>query len=250
MRAKKIKAVLFDLGETLLSFGKVRVARLFRQGAKLSYEYLKSQSQPVGNFQWYCWQNLIRVRIQSWLSNITGRDFDMLALLKEVGVKRGIELEPQQWQHLAWLWYEPLSKTARVEPNIARTLAKLRESGLKLGIVSNTSVNRCCLDKHLEQMGILDFFAVRIYSCELDFRKPNPRIFEIAAQRVGEAFENILFVGDHVRNDVAAAAKIGMQAALLVNAANVRKKVPEGTWRIGQLAELPSLIEKINAGPL
>jgi len=248
--AKKIKAVLFDLGETLLSFGKVRMTRLFRQGAKLSYEYLKSQGQPVGKFEWYCWQNLIRVHIQRWLSNVTGRDFDMLAILKKVGARKGIELAPQQWQHLAWLWYEPLSKTAKVEPNIARTLASLKESGLKLGIVSNTSVNRCCLDKHLEQLGILNFLAVRVYSCELDFRKPDPRIFEIAAQRIGQAFENILFVGDQMRNDVKAAARIGMQAVLLVNSTNASKKIPQGTWKINRLAELPSLIEKINAASL
>jgi putative hydrolase of the HAD superfamily len=247
MAGKKIKAVLFDLGETLLSFGKVRMTRLFRQGAKLSCKYLKSQSQPVGNFEWYCWQNLIRVHIQRWLSSVTGRDFDMLALLKKVGAKKAIVLESQQWQHLAWLWYEPLSKTARIEPNIAGTLAKLKELGLKLGIVSNTSLNRCCLDKHLEQLGILDYFTVRVYSCELDFRKPDPRIFEIAAQRIGQAFENILFVGDHIKNDVDAAASLGMQAALLVNSTNASKKIPQGTWRINRLAELPSLIEKINA---
>lgn len=250
MPSKKIKAVLFDLGETLLSFGKVRVTRLFRQGARLSYKYLKSQHLLVGNFHWYCWQNLIRLRMWRWLSSLSHRDFDALTLIKKVGEKRGLELEPEQWNHLAWLWYEPLSKIAKVEPNIAQTLTVLKQSGLKLGIVSNTFVNRYCLDKHLEQLGILEFFTVRVYSCELDFRKPDPRIFEIAAQKIGQAFENILFVGDHIKNDVDAAAKLGMQAALLVNSTNASKKIPQGTWRINSLAELPGLIAKINAGSL
>jgi putative hydrolase of the HAD superfamily len=167
-----------------------------------------------------------------------------------VGEKRGLKLEPEQWNHLAWLWYEPLSKIAKVEPNIAQTLTALKQSGLKLGIVSNTFVNRYCLDKHLEQLGILEFFTVRVYSCEFDFRKPDPRIFEIAAQRIGQAFENILFVGDQVRNDAKAAARIGMQAVLLVNSTNASKKIPQGAWKINRLAELPSLIEKISAASL
>ena len=50
----EIKAVLFDLGETLLNFGKVKTTRLFRQGAKLSYDFLKSSGQPVGGFEYYC----------------------------------------------------------------------------------------------------------------------------------------------------------------------------------------------------
>jgi len=245
--AKRIKAVLFDLGETLLSFGRFKVTRLYRQGARLSYEYLKSQGQRVGSFEWYCWQNLIRLRILRWLGNLARRDFDALALLKKVGTKKGVQLSPEQWRHLAWLWYEPLSKIAKAEPDITKTLTALSESGLKLGIVSNTFVNRCCLDKHLEQSGILDFFPVRIYSYEFDFRKPDPRIFEVAAERIGEPYENIMFVGDHIRKDVKAAARMGMQATLKVDSAGVRKKVPKGIWKIGRLAELPGLIERINA---
>jgi putative hydrolase of the HAD superfamily len=99
----------------------------------------------------------------------------------------------------------------------------------------------------LEQLGILEFFSVRVYSCEFDFRKPDPRIFKVAAERIGEAFENILFVGDHIKNDVEAATTIGMQAALIAKSASIAQKIPKGAWRINRLAELPSLIGKINA---
>jgi len=244
---KKIKAILFDFGETLLTFGKVNTTPLFRQGARLSYDFLKSQGQPVGNFEYYCWRNLIALRIRRCLSNLTGRDFDALALLKKVGTKKGIQLNQEQWEHLAWLWYEPLCKRAKAEPNIEQTLTTLKESGLKLGIVSNTFVNRCCLEKHLKQFDILDFFAVRIYSYEFDFRKPDARIFKAAAERIGEAPENILFVGDRILEDVQAAARIGMQAVLKIGPATASKKIPKGTWKITQLAELPGLIEKINS---
>jgi len=247
---KKIKAVLFDFGETLLTFGKVNTTRLFRQGARLSYDFLKQQGQPVGNFTFYLWRNLMRIRIRYWLSNLTGRDFDTLLLLKKAGTKSGIKLTQKQWQHLAWLWYEPLSRIAQSEQNIAETLTALEKLGLKLGIVSNTFVNRYCLEKNLEQFGILDFFTVRVYSYEFDFRKPDARIFKIAAERIGEAIENILFVGDRLHEDVQAAARVGMHAVLKMGPATVSKKIPQGTLKIDQLAELPGLIEKINAEEL
>ena len=250
MPAKKIRAVLFDFGETLLTFGKVNTARLFRQGARLSYDFLKSHGQPVGNFEYYCWRNLIALRVRRWLSNLTGRDFDALALLKKVGTKKGVKLGPQQWEHLAWLWYEPLSRIAQAEPNIAETLTALKKLGLKLGIVSNTFVNRCCLEKNLKQFGILDFFAVRLYSYEFGFRKPDTRIFKIAAEKIGEPPENILFVGDRIHEDVKAAIRIGMQAVLKIGPATASKKTPKGTWKIKQLAELPELVERINAKEL
>mgnify|MGYP002684141250 CR=1 FL=1 len=46
----QIKAVLFDLGDTLLSFGKLSKTRLILQGARASYDYLREQDQPGGSF--------------------------------------------------------------------------------------------------------------------------------------------------------------------------------------------------------
>lgn len=243
---KKIKAVLFDLGDTLLNFGRIDKPRIYRQGARSTYDFLKSQGQPVGNFRYYYWRNLVLLRIKHWLSFIAGRDFDALALLKKSGTKKGIKLSEQQWHHLAWLWYEPLSKVAKAELKTKETLTTLTKSGLKLGIVSNTFVNAGSLDKHLEQLGILDFFPVRLYSYEFDFRKPDARIFRAAADKIDEMFENILFVGDQINKDVNAAARIGMQAVLKAAYTNAGKKTPNGVLKINRLAELPELIEKIN----
>jgi len=248
MSDKKIKAVLFDLGDTLLNFGKVKTTRLFMAGARASHDFLKNLGQPVGNFKYHCWRNLIRLHVHRWACNIIGRDFDTLALLKKVGTKRGIKCNEQQWRHLAWLWYEPLGKIAQVEPKIKETLSALKKLGLKLGIVSNTCVNGCSLEKHLEDLSILDFFAVRVYSYEFTFRKPNTRIFKIAADRIGELSENILFVGDRIDKDIKPALKAGMKAALKTAYTNDGEKTPAGAWRINHLSELPGLIEKINAG--
>jgi len=244
---KKIKAVLFDLGETLLNFGQVNTTRLFRQGAISSYDFLKNSGQPVGSFNYYYWRNLIALRIWRWLSNITGRDFDTLALLRKSGTKRGVKLNPEQWRHLAWLWYEPLSKVGQAEPKTKETLAVLKNLGLKLGIVSNTFVNGCSLDKHLKQLGILDFFTVRVYSYEFDFRKPNAQIFNVAAKRIGETLENILYVGDRIDKDIKPAVKTGMQAVLKAAYTNAGKKLPQGAWKINRLCELPGLVKRINA---
>ena len=248
MPDKKIKAVLFDLGETLVNFGKIKVGRLFRQGARLSYDFLKSCGQPVGNFQYYCWRNLLALRIRHLLSNITKNDFNSLALLRGFGIKKGIRLDGKQWRHFAWLWYEPLSKVATTEPKIKETLTALKNSGLKLGIVSNTFVNGCSLEKHLEQVGILDLFTVRVYSYEFDFRKPDTRIFKAAAEKIGEVSENILYVGDRIDKDIRPALRSGMQAVLKTAYTNAGKKTPRGAWKINQLSELPALIEKINTG--
>lgn len=243
----QIKAVLFDLGETLLDFGKVKTTRLFRQGARLSYDYLKSCGQPVGNFEYYCWSNLIALRLRHFISNITKNDINSSALLERIGTKKGIKFDAEQWRHFAWLWYEPLSKLATTDPKIKETLISLKGLGLKLGILSNTFVNAYSLEKHLKQLGILDFFTVRMYSYEFDYRKPDERIFKIAAERIGEAVANILYVGDHIDNDIKPALKIGFKPVLKAAYTNTGKTPPDGAWKINRISELPDLIKKINA---
>ena len=244
----RIKAVLFDLGETLLNFGRFSATRIFRQGARLSYDYLKSCGQSVGNFEYYCWSNLIALRTRHLISNIMQNDFNSTALLRSLGMKRGGSLDGDQWRHFAWLWYEPLSKIATIEPKIRETLGALEKMGLKLGLLSNTFVSAHSLEKHLEQIGILDFFPIRLYSYEFDFRKPDTRIFTTAAERIGERVENIMYVGDRIDKDIKPALRIGMQPVLKAAYTNAGKTPPNGAWKINQISELPALIKKINAG--
>jgi HAD superfamily hydrolase (TIGR01549 family) len=246
MTGQKIKAVLFDLGDTLLNFGKIDATRLFTKGARSSYDYLKQQGQPVGSFAFYLWQNLIRLHIRNLFARMTGRDFDALALLQKIGTKKGVKLSSEQWQHVAWLWYEPLSKVAEIEPGMKNTLTELKNKGLKLGIVSNTFVNSSSLEKHLKELSLLDFFTVRVYSYEFDFRKPNLQIFRVAAERIGETLDKILFVGDRIDKDIQPAIKTGMYAVLKEAYTNADKDIPKGIHKIKNLAELPSLIERIN----
>ena len=244
----RIKAVLFDLGETLLNFGRFSPTRIFRQGARLSYDYLKSCGQSVGSFERYCWTNLIALRLRHLVSNIMKNDFNSTAFLRTLGKRKGVVLDGQQWRHFAWLWYEPLSKIATVEPKIKETLAALEKLGLKLGILSNTFVSGHSLEKHLEQLGILDFFGVRMYSYEFDFRKPDVRIFQIAAERIGERPENIMYVGDRIDKDVNPTLKLGMHAVLKDAYTNAGKTLPQGARKITRISELPGLVERVNAG--
>jgi HAD superfamily hydrolase (TIGR01509 family) len=239
----KIKAVFFDLGETLLVFGQVNTAALFRQSAKVSYEFLKNLGQPIGPFKNYCRKNLLNLRIRYWLSNIFKKDFDALELLKKVN--RRLRLSEPQWQDLAWLWYEPLSRAAKVESDIINTLTALKNLGLDLGILSNTFIHSSSLEKQLQQLNILNFFTVRLYSYQFKFRKPDVRIFKTAAERIGQPPQNVIFVGDRISTDIKPALKAGMQAVLKITPTNHSKKVPKNAFRINRLSELPQLIRQV-----
>jgi len=186
------------------------------------------------------------IRDRYYISLITGRDFDSLALLEKYGRMRGFNLSREEWQELNWLWYEPLRKRARTEPDLAETLTKLTEAGLKLGIVSNTFVSAGALDRHLTEEGLIGFFDTRVYSCEFGFRKPDKRIFLEAARQVGAEPANIIYVGDRINKDVKGALRAGMKPVLKNAYTNAGKKAPDSVERIDNIAELPDLVGKIN----
>jgi len=242
-----IKAVMFDLGETLLNFGKVETMQVFRQSARLTYDYLMRHGQPAGNYWWYFIRNIAAIQVRNLWGNITGRDFDALSLLQEYGIRRGYTLNEEQWLEVGWLWYEPLSRIAEAEPDIKETLGKLKGMGLKLGILSNTFISAGSLDRQFGQFGMLEFFPYRLYSYQFGYRKPDRRIFEAAIAKIGEPAENILFVGDRLGVDIRPALKAGMRAALKSAYTNRGKVVPNGVWRIERISELPMIIEKVNA---
>ena len=248
MADDEIRAVLFDLGDTILDFGRIKTTRCFLEGAKSSHAFLKDRGQPIGSFLWYFLRNLVRLRVKFLLSDLLRRDFDSLEVFRKVGARQGVHLSLEQWEQFAWLLYEPLSRQAQIEEGLPQTLGALKGMGLKLGIVSNTFVNRASLEQHLQQLGLLDFFAVQLYSYEFHFRKPSVEIFRIAAEKIGEPAEQIVFVGDRIDNDIRPALDTGMRAVLKEAYTNAGKPTPPGAWRIQRLSELPGVIQQINAG--
>ena len=246
MSEKKIKAVLFDLGDTILNFGRIRSFNLFDRAARLSYAYLKGLGQPVHSYPVYHFWNAWGLRFRFLISILTGNDFDSLEALQSYGQRQGFKLTEEQWDHLNWLWYEPAVEQSWTEPDLRETFTALQEQGLKLGIVSNTFVNGKTLDRHLEMAGVLEFFPMRIYSYQYEFVKPDKRIFLEAAKKIGERPENILFIGDKISKDVVGSVGVGMTPVLKAAYTNEGKKVPEGVAKIDDLSELPELIRKIN----
>ncbi len=248
MEQKTIKAVLFDLGDTLVNFGKVDRATLFMEAARNSYDYLKRAGQPVGSFRLYVWRNVFGMRSKTAISGIIGRDFDSLEVLRYSGSQQGWNLTDEQWEDVNKCWYEPLKRRGQIEGDLGETLGKLRDAGLKLGIVSNTFVHACSLDAHLDELGILDFFDLRIYSYQLKYRKPNKRIFIEGAERLGVEPEETLFVGDRINKDVKGAIRADMIPVLKTAYTSEGKRVPNGVLKIDKIAELPEIIAGMNKG--
>jgi putative hydrolase of the HAD superfamily len=242
----KINGILFDLGDTLLDFGKVDVLGMFEAGARLAYEYLQSLGQPLPSFAKYHRRQLWAIRWNFFKSRFTRREFNSLEVLGKLGIHMGHRLTPDQTQELAWQWYMPLSRQAKVEEGTRALLEGFRDAGLKLGLVSNTFLPGTVLDRHLAAENLLDLLPVRVYSCDVLFRKPNPNIFAAALSRTGLSAASTLFVGDSPTADIEGANRAGLISVLKDPTDRHRTHSAHPRHRIRRLAELRDIVREYN----
>jgi len=67
-------------------------------------------------------------------------------------------------------------------PGASETLRRLRQRGLKLGVVANWD---CALPEHLERLGLDALVDTVVTSARAGVAKPDPAIFELALRELG-----------------------------------------------------------------
>jgi len=78
-------------------------------------------------------------------------------------------------------------------PGALEAVSELERLGLQLAVVSNWDVG---LAEHLGRLGLADRFATIVTSAEAGAPKPDPRVFELALERLGVPPGRALHVGD------------------------------------------------------
>jgi len=240
-----MKAILFDFGDTLVDFSHVDLDAAFDRGARDTYDLLTRQlSQTMPAFTTYRRYQLRALRWAYFKARITGREFNSIDVLRKCSHKLEINVPENSYAELAWRWYKPLADAATVEAGVCDTLADLRRRNLKLAIISNTFVPAQSLDRHLEQKRLIEYFPVRVYSCEVGIGKPKKAIFATALDRLTVRPGHAIFVGDSFRCDVRGARRAGM-FAVLKSPVPVRKRFDDKTFQIKKISELPAIIDQI-----
>lgn len=96
--------------------------------------------------------------------------------------------------------------------DVAPAMARLGANGLKLGLISNWDSR---LEGLFEGLGLLPMLGTIVSSAQVGLRKPDPRIFELACDRLGVLPEECAHVGDHHYADVLGARSVGMTPVLI-----------------------------------
>ncbi|MEO8089173.1 MAG: HAD-IA family hydrolase [Gemmatimonadales bacterium] len=199
LRARTLRAVLFDAGNTLLFLDYARMARAVGAalGFPLTGEGLASHAPEAA-------QAMERAsgddteRASTYLEALFRFSGVPAERMREV---RDCLRELHRERHL---W-------CTVRERTREALARLRAAGIRLGIVSNSDGR---VEQALTVAGLRDYFDVVVDSGLVGVEKPDPAIFRTALDALGVAPEEALYVGDLYEVDVLGARAAGIEAVL------------------------------------
>lgn len=106
-------------------------------------------------------------------------------------------------------------------PDTIPTLLRLRDSGYKLGIITDGRAIKQW--EKLIRLGLQHFFHVVVISEEANRDKSGKGIFELAARRIGCKPVETLMVGDRIDKDISGAKKAGMTAVQILGGKHINQ---------------------------
>ncbi|NKZ05882.1 HAD-IA family hydrolase [Actinomadura latina] len=89
------------------------------------------------------------------------------------------------------------------------------------GVIARTQTPQAIRRIEARHGALLDRFDALVYSCRIGVAKPDPRAYEICAERLGVEPADVLFFDDTERN-IVAAREAGMRAELFTGPDQVR----------------------------
>lgn len=203
-------AVFFDVGNTLLypfpSVSEVCREVLFEAGHERDLEAIDALMPLVDAY----YEDRYREDDTFWTDEgeTSGVWVGMYSLLaRKLGLHEDAE-------HLARRVYDEFGRVDRwrAYDDVFPALLRLKEQGRRIGIISNWDGRLSAL---LDGLGIGELVDTIVSSAEVGLHKPDPRIFELACDRIGVAPRDSVHVGDHHYADVLGASAVGMTPVLI-----------------------------------
>ena len=147
-------------------------------------------------------------------------------------------LEPMNSETLLEFWYDLFPRLSIPMPQARETLIALKAREIKLGLVTNGKSK--VQNEKVDALELREFLDLILASEEVGIKKPDPRIFEMALERLQFEAPQVWMVGDHPVNDVLGARGAGLTGVWFKNANHIW---PDDFERGLEIKASPDLLE-------
>lgn len=245
-----IRAILFDLGGTLMYARnawppiEARADLAFAEGLR---------EQGVG-IEPSTFRKEFRIRLKEYHIQREKNLFETtyLSVVRELLEEKGYSnLTEEVIRSGLDRLYAVTQSNWTLESDTLSTLKTLESSGYRMGIVSNAGDHKDVFQL-VERFGLESYFDFVLTSATCSYRKPHPRIFEIALAHWNIPASEVVMVGDTLDADIGGAQKAGMTGIWITRRAQptadeLQRIQPDFSLR--GLDELYPTLKRISATP-
>lgn len=188
---EKAKAIVFDLDDTL--YGE-------KEYVKSGYRKVAAAFPQIEHMA----EKLYDVFLHK------GKAFD------EVLENAGLNTEENREKCLEIYRFQ--QSDVRLYDGVKEMLCRLREKGVKLGVITDGRVEG--QKSKIAALGLESLVDEIIITDELggvEYRKPNEKAFVLMQEKLGVPFADTVYVGDNLHKDFIAPNRLGMQVCLFEN---------------------------------
>ncbi len=134
-----------------------------------------------------------------------------------------------------------------LEEDALATLKRIEEDGYRMGLISNAGDDKD-VQQLLHKFGIGRYFDFALTSAACSYRKPHPRIFELALSRWTFLPSEAVMVGDNLDADIRGAREAGLSTIWITRRISSRKPKqveirPDAS--VSSLSEIPSALDRL-----
>ena len=209
------------------------------------HEHTARSAAPLG-LEVSVWR---RALDESWAERATGALGDLPATFRELARRHGAEPGDEALAAACAARRAAQDELFAFRPDALAVLEQVRARGLRLGVLSDCTIELAEAWQRLPVAGLVD---ARVLSCEAGRRKPDPALFTTIARQLGVAPAECLYVGDGGGRELSGASACGMHAVMLraadwyTSAAHAREDDWAGPW-VPSLSAVLALLDRQRA---
>jgi putative hydrolase of the HAD superfamily len=153
-----------------------------------------------------------RVLAETFPDRITGAFGDVRQTMQVLAGRLDVGLDHEQLDAATAVRREVQEAMFALRPETLPVLTRLRERGLRIGLVSDCTSE---LPDAWPRLPLATLVDAPVFSCVERMRKPDPRLFGKVAAELRAVPSGCLYIGDGGGNELTGASAVGMSAVLL-----------------------------------
>lgn len=204
-----VQGVIFDFDDTLAYLARP-LEELMAEGAKAAETYMRSTGMDLLPTDF--WTQIVEARRFAQEKSEEEREEhiadDAMSFLLQFYGYPASRMDPDVLRRAVDVFYAPEMSAWRLHPGVLDMLKSLHAEKYKMAILANYNCDRV-FQRAVDYLGLRPFLDVCLTSATVEYRKPDPQMFNLVLERWDALPYEVVVVGDDLRRDIQGGIELG-----------------------------------------